>query len=163
MRRKPLVLLAALVGGAVLLSGTAAAGPAVSSQAAVVKIALNKKLKRAILVDARGLTLYMFTPDKRGTPKCTPERDSLCARVWPPLTSDGPPRAGRGIKAALLGTTPLAGGKQQVTYNRHPLYYFRGLPGYIPGDKKAGQANGQGLEAKWWVLSPRGLPIRTTT
>jgi predicted lipoprotein with Yx(FWY)xxD motif len=164
MTRKPLVLFpAAVLLIAVLASGMAVGGETESSATAVVKVASNAKLKRAIVVDGSGRTLYMFTSDKRGRPTCTPERDSLCARVWPALTSDGPPRAGRGVKASLLATTALANGKQQVTYNRHPLYYFRGIAGYIPGDRKAGQVRGQGIEARWWVLSPKGSPIRTTT
>jgi predicted lipoprotein with Yx(FWY)xxD motif len=156
------LMLTLIVLSATLSSGTAIGGPAASSPA-VVKAAFNKQLKKPILVDGRGLTLYMFTSDKRGTPTCTRERDSLCARVWPAFTSDGAPRAGRGVKASLLATTALASGKRQVTYNRHPLYYFRGIAGYIAGDRKAGDVRGQGIEAKWWVLSSKGSPIRTTT
>jgi predicted lipoprotein with Yx(FWY)xxD motif len=160
MRRNPLVmLLAVLAAGAILLSGAAAAGPARPSQAAVVKIALNKKLKRAIVVDGRGLTLYMFTADRDGKSKCTPELDATCARIWPALTSVGAPRAGKGIKASLLGTTG-EGENQQVTYNRHPLYHYRGLSSYTPGDRKPGHVRGQGFYSQWYVLSPKGAPIR---
>jgi predicted lipoprotein with Yx(FWY)xxD motif len=163
MTRKPLLMFpAAVTLSAIVALGTAVGGDTEPSATAVVKLALNANLKRAIVVDGRGRTLYMFTSDKRGTPTCTRERDSLCARVWPAFTSDGAPRAGKGIKASLLGTK-LADGKQQVTYNRHPLYYFRGIAGYIAGDRKAGDVRGQGIEAKWWVLSPKGIPIRTTT
>lgn len=129
----------------------------------MVKLALNKKLKRSIVVDGSGRTLYMFTPDKGAPSSCTPERDSACARSWPPLITDGAPIAGRGIKSSLLATTPLADGRQQVMYNRHPLYYFRGIPGFIGGDRKAGHVRGQGQHALWWVLSAKGRPIRTAS
>lgn len=166
MRRKPLARLLAVVVvvyGALLASGTAVGGETDSSATAVVRLVLNKQLKRAIVVDASGRALYMFTADRGGTSTCTPERDSLCARAWPPLVSDGAPIAGQGLKAGLLATTPLADGRQQVMYNRHPLYYFRGVPGLIVGDRKPGHVRGQGPEARWWVLSPEGRPIRTTT
>ena len=37
----------------------------------------------------------------------------------------GKPQAGKGARGSLLGTTRRRGGKLQVTYHRHPLYYFR--------------------------------------
>jgi Secreted repeat of unknown function len=41
----------------------------------------------------------------------------------------------------------------QVTYNGYPLYLFA-------GDSKTGQANGQGLEKLWYVLSPSGAVVK---
>jgi hypothetical protein len=67
----------------------------------------------------------------------------------------GKPTAGRGVRAALLGTTKRSGGKRQVTYNGHPLYRFQ-------GDHKAGDVNGQGINAfgaRWYVVSPSGKAI----
>jgi predicted lipoprotein with Yx(FWY)xxD motif len=52
------------------------------------------------------------------------------------------------------------GGKEQVTYNHHSLYYFHGAPGYGRGDAKPGDLEGQGLFQAWFVLSPKGTPIR---
>jgi Secreted repeat of unknown function len=48
-----------------------------------------------------------------------------------------------------------ADGSTQVTYNGHPLYYFK-------DDAAAGDTSGQGnntFGAKWWVLSAKGTPI----
>jgi len=64
----------------------------------------------------------------------------------------------------LLGTTHRAGGKLQVTYHGHPLYFFA-------NDKKAGATSGEGVKAfgaKWFALSPAGVkivaaPMTTTT
>ena len=158
----------ALVTAAVLLFcglvGQAGAGRAVSSSSPpVVKTAYSKKFGRKILVDGAGLTLYLFTTDLKGKDTvCTPSGPygSVCPQVWPALTSAGSPRAGKGIKRSLLGVYKRRDGKHQVTYNRHPLYYFHGGSGFPPGDKKAGEARGQGYANEWFVVSPKGNPIR---
>ena len=46
-----------------------------------------------------------------------------CAEAWPPFYTDGDPQAGKGVEQELLGTTEHDG-KQLVTYNGHPLYYY---------------------------------------
>jgi predicted lipoprotein with Yx(FWY)xxD motif len=66
-------------------------------------------------------------------------------------------RAGRGVKASLLGTTKRGPGKLQVTYNRHPLYTFK-------LDKKAGQTNGEELNdfgGVWEAVSPTGKKVES--
>lgn len=57
-----------------------------------------------------------------------------------------------------LGTTKRTDGQTQVTYDKHPLYYFRGY-GATPADKKAGDLNGQTFAGLWYVVSPKGAPI----
>ena len=104
-----------------------------------------------ILVNSRGRTLYLFGKDRNGKSACAGQ----CATFWPPLIASGKPRAIRGAKAALLGTTKRADGRRQVTYNHHPLYTFA-------KDKKAGQTNGEGVDAfggEWDVLSPAGAKV----
>jgi hypothetical protein len=52
----------------------------------------------------------------------------------------------------LVGTTTRADGAQQVIYNGHPLYLFA-------GDQKAGDTNGQGVNAfggSWYALTGTG-------
>ncbi len=63
--------------------------------------------------------------------------------------------AGPGVRASLLGTTKRKDGQLEVTYNRHPLYYF-------VTDRKPGQTTGQGVNqfgGPWWVLSAAGKEI----
>ena len=150
-----------------LLSGIVVSSPALgertaaTSSRAVVKVAYNKTLKKAIVVDASGRTLYMFTEDKGGPVKiCTAQGPygRECPTIWPPLTSQVTPQAGKGIDASKLGTTKRVDGKRQATYNGHPLYYFHGEPGIV-GDKKPGEARGEGFVGEWYVLSPKGTPI----
>ena len=152
---------------AVLLSALAvqadAGSVAASSSRALVKTAYNQKLGKTIVVDSAGRTLYMFTSDTNGTDTvCTPQGPygAECPSIWPPLTSSASPLAGKGIKASLLGVYKRRDGKRQVTYNRHPLYYFHGDSSTPPGDKKPGDARGQGFVQEWYVLSPKGNPIR---
>ncbi len=129
---------------------------------ATVKATYNKTLKRSILTDAGGRTLYIFTEDTGGTDSlCTPQGPwgTECPSLWPPLTSQGPPRAGKGITAALLTVARRRDGKRQVSYNRHPVYYWHGGAGY-PGDVKPGDVKGQGFLEVWYVLAPDGTPIK---
>jgi predicted lipoprotein with Yx(FWY)xxD motif len=128
---------------------------AATSKAVVVKAAYNKALKATILVDGAGRTLYLFTaePKGAGVSLCTP--DPTCRPLWPVLK--GPASAGPGAKASLLGTTKDG---TQVTYNGHPLYYFRGGGGYGAPDKTPGQVNGQGVYSVWYVVSPKGAAIK---
>jgi predicted lipoprotein with Yx(FWY)xxD motif len=159
---------AALLTAAVLLFAVLAvqadAGRSVaSSSRALVKTAYNKRLKTRILVDGAGRTLYMFTTDLNGKDTvCTPQGPygAECPQIWPALTSAGRPRAGKGAKASLLSVYTRSDGKHQVRYNRHPLFYFHGDASTPPGDKKPGDAHGQGYVSEWYVLSPKGNPIR---
>ena len=144
-------LLTALAAAATVAAFTAtlAGATGATSRGATLKIA-RTPLGR-ILVDSRGITLYDFPKDKGTTSSCY----GACAALWPPLTTKGKPIAGRGVRASLLGTTKRKDGKLEVTYNRHPLYYF-------VSDRKPGQTTGQGLNqfgAPWWVLSPAGKEI----
>jgi predicted lipoprotein with Yx(FWY)xxD motif len=135
-----------VVGAAVTLAAPAAAS---ASGGTTVKVA--KSHLGSILVDAKGITLYDFPPDRRGASTCY----GACAALWPPLLTKGKPVAGLGARASLLGATKRKDGKLEVTYNGHPLYYF-------VSDRNPGQTTGQGLNqfgAPWWVLSPAGKEI----
>jgi predicted lipoprotein with Yx(FWY)xxD motif len=104
-----------------------------------------------VLVDSQGRTLYLFQKDSGTTSACT----GACATAWPPLRASGQPTAGSGANASLLGTTPRADGNPQVTYNGHPLYTFS-------GDQKAGDTNGQGVNAfgaSWFALTSAGNQV----
>jgi predicted lipoprotein with Yx(FWY)xxD motif len=104
-----------------------------------------------ILVDGKGMTLYLFEQDTGTTSTC----NGSCATFWPPTTTDGAAKAGTGIDASKLGTTMRNDGTTEVTYNGHPLYYYK-------GDKEPGDTTGQGLNAfgaLWYVVSPSGKEI----
>ena len=100
-----------------------------------------------IVVDGEGLTLYGFTPDDGGTPTCY----DACAGNWPPLLADDPAAVtvAAGLDKAKLTTADRTDGGKQLLYNGWPLYYFA-------NDAAAGDVNGQGLNDKWYVVSPAG-------
>src|SRR4029077_3163477 len=98
-----------------------------------------------ILVDANGLTVYLFVADKGTVSSCN---SAACVQYWPPVLTKGAPQAGAGAAASLLGTIRRADGTTQVTYGGHPLYLF-------VSDKKAGDVTGQGINAfgaPWYVV-----------
>ncbi|MDQ2968166.1 MAG: hypothetical protein M3R37_07590 [Actinomycetota bacterium] len=161
MRRVALPILAAALALTVLaLPLGAAAHRGAAGSAAVVKVAFNKKLKRKILVDAQGFTLYLFFQDTHGQSVCVDAYDH-CQKIWPPLRSSDPPVAGPGARASLLGTIPRDDGDRQVTYKGHPLYTDAGSTSLgIKPDLKPGQIRGQGVFSYWYVVSPLGKAIR---
>lgn len=120
----------------------------VSASGAVIKVGQKEGLG-SFLVDAQGKTLYLFLADTPASSACS----GGCAENWPPLLTTGAPQAGEGVEAAKIGTLVRSDGTTQVTYNGHPLYYFA-------GDAQAGDANGQGIGGKWYVVSPAGDPIQ---
>jgi predicted lipoprotein with Yx(FWY)xxD motif len=115
-----------------------------------IVVATNAKLGQ-ILVDGKGITVYLFVADTGTTSTCY----GSCASIWPPVLTTGAPQAGTGADASLLGTTMRTDGKVEVTYAGHPLYYF-------VQDKQPGDTTGQGINgfgALWWVMSPAGAAI----
>jgi predicted lipoprotein with Yx(FWY)xxD motif len=102
-----------------------------------------------ILVDGKGMTLYLFTPDEAGTPTCY----DGCAQAWPPLLADGEVSVGEGLDDSDFSTAARTDGGDQVKVGNWPLYYFA-------NDKAPGDTNGQGLNGKWYVVSPTGEAIK---
>jgi predicted lipoprotein with Yx(FWY)xxD motif len=164
--RRPLVALVALAAVGVLAAGCGSNGsgsgsgsgsggygssgtaPASGGASSVATISATSTNLGTILVDGSGRTLYLFEKDQPNQSACA----GACAAAWPVDQSSGTPKAGSGVKASLLGTIKRSDGTTQVTYNKHPLYYFQ-------GDSGAGQQNGQGVDAfgaKWFGVAPAG-------
>ena len=104
------------------------------------RVAVRTTSLGSVLVDSRGHTLYVFDRGK-----------SANATIWPPFLTSGKPVAA-GVPAAKLGVLKLAGGKLQVTYAGHPLYFYA-------GDAKAGDVRGAAI-AQWAALSRTGAKLR---
>jgi predicted lipoprotein with Yx(FWY)xxD motif len=101
-----------------------------------------------ILVDAKGMTLYVFTRDTPGKSTCT----GAFIQTWHPLTvtTGVSPTAVPGI-TGTLGIITRDTGDLQVTYNRMPLYSFA-------KDTRPGDTNGQGVNNVWFIV-----PVTPTT
>jgi predicted lipoprotein with Yx(FWY)xxD motif len=136
-------------------AGSSPSAAAAASQAATgttIATANDSKLGQ-ILVDGKGMTVYLFVADKGTASTCY----ASCATIWPPVLTTGAPQAGAGAQVSMLGTTTRTDGKVEVTYAGHPLYYF-------VQDKKSGDTTGQGVNGfggLWWVVSPSGAAITT--
>lgn len=100
-----------------------------------------------VIADRRGEALYLFDKETSKRSRCYGE----CAVAWPPLLTKGKPRAGKGADPDLLGTTRRRNGKLQVTYDGHPLYYYK--------DDEPGRIlchNVDEFGGLWLVVNPRG-------
>src|SRR5262245_29383067 len=115
-------------------------------------VSIGKTGLGSVLVDAKGLTLYLWAHDKSSKSTC----GSDCSEYWPPLLTNDSPVADSGVNANLLGTSKRSDGATQVTYAGHPLYYF-------VKDSKPGDTNGEGLTGfggRWDPVSRAGRPVR---
>lgn len=152
MRRAVTLLLSAAALGAALVSGMATAAPARTPTGA--KVQLRSTSLGMILVNGRGFTLYMFAKDTRNHNACVAIKG--CAAIWPALLTSGKPVAGSGVKASLLGTIKLSGGKQQVTYAGRPLYTY-------VADSRPGSTSYVGFSqfgGAWYALGASGKIVK---
>jgi predicted lipoprotein with Yx(FWY)xxD motif len=130
------------------LSTAVSAEPAAKASKGT-KIKLGDSEFGRMLFGSNDRAIYVFENDPRGQTVCYGE----CAQAWPPVLTRGEPRAGAGVRKALLGTVKRRNGKQQVTYAGRPLYFYaHERPGQVLCHNV--KLNG-GL---WWVVGPAGKP-----
>lgn len=125
--------------------------PAAPSSATRAEVGLGETNIGKVLVGQENRTLYLFDKDKDDKSSCM----DACAEAWPPFLTEGKPVAGAGVKEKLLDTTKREDGTTQVTYNRHPLYYFA-------KDTRAGETNGQDVEefgGDWYAVDADGKKV----
>jgi predicted lipoprotein with Yx(FWY)xxD motif len=136
-------------GGGTEEKATTASETPPSTPAAIVSVGSATNVGQ-VLVDSKGMTLYYFEKDKKGSGKSA--CSGACASVWPPLTTGGTAKAMSGAQASMLGTIKRSDGTTQVTYAGWPLYTFT-------EDKKPGEDNGtdsKAFGASWYPLHPNG-------
>ena len=100
-----------------------------------------------MLFDNKGQAIYIWELEESTKAECYNE----CAKAWPPVLTDGAPRATGSVSNELLGTTQRTDGGTQVTYNGHPLYYY--------AHEKAGEVKCHNVSTHgglWWVIQPSG-------
>jgi predicted lipoprotein with Yx(FWY)xxD motif len=147
-------LIACLLVAASFVAAQAAARSARPAAKKVVISTRNVHGLGQVLVNAKGLTLYMFVPDKRQRVTCV----STCAVVWPPvfLPNGTKAVAAKKAKQSLLSSDKDPAGGRVVTYHGWPLYTY-------VTDTKPGTATGQALNLNgglWYVIAPSGKVIK---
>jgi predicted lipoprotein with Yx(FWY)xxD motif len=105
----------------------------------------------SILFDSEQQAIYLFDKESSETSECY----GACAEAWPPVLTQGDPRAGEGLDAKLLGTTKRDDGSTQVTYGGHPLYYYVDDP---PGQVLC--HNVEEFGGLWLVVEPGGDAVQ---
>jgi predicted lipoprotein with Yx(FWY)xxD motif len=106
--------------------------------AATVKLASSDLGQ--ILVDSKGMTLYVDEKDKPGAPNCT----GSCLSLWPPLAAPTSATYGPGLDASKFSTVTASDGTKQLAVNGFPLYHWM-------SDKKAGDTTGQDVNGFYVV------------
>ena len=103
-----------------------------------------------ILVDNKGMTLYVFDKDSMDKSTCT----GSCLTKWPPFTvaAAGDLTGVEGVTGKLGTITREDDGSLQVTINGMPLYHYY-------EDKQPGDTNGQAVGDVWWVVGAEGNKI----
>jgi predicted lipoprotein with Yx(FWY)xxD motif len=114
-------------------------------------VALGDSQFGQILFDSKRQAIYIFERDQENRSNCYGD----CAEAWPPVFTEGQPRAGKGVDRALLGTTKRRDGKLQVTYAGKPLYFYAHEG---PGEVKCHNVDLNG--GFWWVLGADGERIQ---
>jgi predicted lipoprotein with Yx(FWY)xxD motif len=123
------------LAAAVLLTGVALA----AKVAPTVSSARNAALHKTIVVDSRGRTVYVLSPETVSHLLCT---SSACFAVWPPVTvSSRTAKLMEGLGVhGHLALLRRSNGVMQVTLRGLPLYRYA-------GDSARGQANGEGIKS----------------
>jgi predicted lipoprotein with Yx(FWY)xxD motif len=136
-------------GGAYAAPSEETTASSASGGASQVSTGMAKEVGE-VLVDANGMTLYYFEKDQKGSGQS--QCSGACAEAWPPLLTEGEPKAMSGAQSSMLGTIERSDGTTQVTYAGWPLYTF-------VEDKAPGEDNGtdsKAFGASWYPLHPNG-------
>jgi predicted lipoprotein with Yx(FWY)xxD motif len=133
------VAVVATVAGVTIASAAGSSSPNQPAAAATVRTATAtvEGTTETILVDAKGLPLYIYKPDTPTTSHVTGQ----LAALWPPLVATAPTVQGT---SGMLTSVATANGRQ-VVYNDHFLYTFV--------EDSPGRVTGQGVQ-NFFVATP---------
>jgi predicted lipoprotein with Yx(FWY)xxD motif len=154
MQRTHIFLAVALAGAVSVSAAAGAQGIPTAHTARAAKVTLRHTRLGNILATSSGFTLYEFTHDHGARNSCVSIRE--CSGTWPPYTTSGRPAAGPGVRASLLSSIRIAGGKTQVTYAGHPLYLYSGDSG--PGETS--YVGESAFGGRWYAVNVSGGAVR---
>lgn len=129
------------------MAPTSASASGSMADAATLALKMADTSLGSILVDGKGMTLYLYTKDSPSKSVC----EDACLAAWPPLI--GVPTVGSGVDDSKLGSFQRSDGRTQATYNGWPLYYYK-------TDVAAGDVTGQNVGGVWFVLDRDGEAIK---
>jgi predicted lipoprotein with Yx(FWY)xxD motif len=150
-----------LAVGAVILTGcgsgdtsdSGAAGGASaesgSSTSANAALATTDSSVGEIVVDGKGMTVYVFDKDTMGSGQSACSGD--CLVKWPAVVAESDSPEVDGVTGDVA-TITRDDGTKQITLGGMPLYLFA-------GDTKAGDVTGQGVGGVWWVVAADGAKV----
>jgi len=131
-----------LISATLLVLASAFVSQADAQDATFLKVAQDPTLG-AILTDANGMTVYLFTPDTTSDASACYDK---CAENWPVVEATDNMTLPAGVPGTL-GSFDRTDGVKQATYNGIPLYLWA-------KDTKPGDATGQGVGGVWFVVPP---------
>ncbi|HUO37178.1 MAG TPA: hypothetical protein VMU34_04710 [Mycobacterium sp.] len=149
--KTPLTVLACVfvAAAAVSCSSNIALTPNIPGSSAVADVAVAPTNLGDVVVDAKGMTAYVFDKDVAGSgsSECTGD----CQRLWVavPAASDQPVAVGI---TPPVGVITGVGGGTQITIGGLPVYTFT-------GDSVPGDTNGQLFKDVWHALASSGQEI----
>ena len=118
-----------------------------AAAAAGTTLTLGKSEFGPMLFSTGRRAIYIFERDPKGKTACHGE----CAEAWPPVYTEGKPKAANGVRKSLLGTVKRPDGRLQVTYAGKPLYFYAHEK---PGEVRCHNVDLNG--GLWWVVGPDG-------
>jgi predicted lipoprotein with Yx(FWY)xxD motif len=142
-----------VIAGSLAAVASAGAFAAASPAADAATVELRQTNRGVILTNSAGFTLYEFTSDNKKKDNCV--TISGCPESWPPLTVTGAPTAGPGVKPHKLATIMLPNGGMQVTYNKHPLYTYRG----DAHPEETSYVGAFAFGGNWYGVTAKGRPV----
>jgi predicted lipoprotein with Yx(FWY)xxD motif len=105
-----------------------------------------KSAPASVLVNAKGMTLYVFAADKKNTSNCYDTSSFKCATFWPPLLLPTHYVMHNSPGNSVWGVAMRKDGARQLSYYGAPLYTWI-------KDKKPGDMTGQGVAGVWWIVT----------
>jgi len=141
------ILLASACGTSTAATGAGANAIKAGMPGGVLGVA--KTALGPVLVDSKGLTVYLLTADTPGHSSC----DAQCLQFWPLVAAPAGAKVPtvQGVSAAL-SVTKATSGASMLTAGGWPLYTFA-------NDKAPGDVNGQGKKSfggTWYAVSASG-------
>jgi predicted lipoprotein with Yx(FWY)xxD motif len=126
----------------------APAGPAGPAVGGVSLAARQVPGVGQVVADAQGFTLYRFDQDTSRPPAATCVAE--CATAWPPVVVDPEGALSlEGVERSAVGMVQRPDGSSQLTIAGWPVYRYA-------DDTTPGAAGGQGVDGKWFAVTPAG-------